>query len=108
MTRAGRLAIRAFAGAMQDLGLAVVVGEKTFGKASVQTLIPLPDGTAIRLTTSRYYTPNGRSLHEKGVQPDFVVPQGEEKGAADLQLDAARDAVRRIQNGEKIPSSAQA
>lgn len=61
------------AGAMQDLKRAVIVGVKTFGKGSVQTVIPLSDGSAIRLTTSKYYTPGGRSIHGQGIIPDLVI-----------------------------------
>lgn len=61
------------AGALQDHRRAVVVGEPTFGKGSVQTVIPLNDGSAVRLTTSLYYTPNGRSIQAKGIIPDIVV-----------------------------------
>lgn len=61
------------AGALQDHKRAVLVGTKTFGKGSVQTVIPLSDGSAIRLTTSKYYTPNGRSIHGQGIMPDIVV-----------------------------------
>ena len=61
------------AGAGQDHKRAVLVGMKTFGKGSVQTVIPLSDGSAMRLTTSKYYTPNGRSIHGKGIMPDIVV-----------------------------------
>ena len=61
------------AGALQDHKRAVLVGMKTFGKGSVQTVIPLSDGSAMRLTTSKYYTPNGRSIHGKGIMPDIVV-----------------------------------
>ena len=61
------------AGALQDHKRAVLVGMKTFGKGSVQTVIPLSDGSAIRLTTSKYYTPSGRSIHGKGIVPDIVV-----------------------------------
>jgi carboxyl-terminal processing protease len=60
-------------GALQDYGRAVVMGSTTFGKASVQTVIPLEDGSGIRLTTARYYTPNNRSIHEKGIEPDIPL-----------------------------------
>ncbi|WP_246325402.1 S41 family peptidase [Dissulfurirhabdus thermomarina] len=61
-------------GALQDHHRALVLGTKTFGKASVQTIIPLEDGAALRLTTAHYFTPAGRSIHEKGIVPDLVVP----------------------------------
>jgi carboxyl-terminal processing protease len=57
------------AGALRDLKRAIVVGEKTFGKGSVQSVVPLQDGSAIRLTTARYYTPARQVIHEKGVEP---------------------------------------
>jgi carboxyl-terminal processing protease len=59
-----------FAGAMRDLGRGVVVGERTFGKGSVQTVVNLRDGSQIVLTTARYFTPSGRSIHGVGVEPD--------------------------------------
>jgi carboxyl-terminal processing protease len=61
------------AGALQDHGRAVVVGTQTFGKGTVQTIIPLNDGSGLRLTTAKYYTPNHRSIQEKGVTPDIIV-----------------------------------
>jgi len=61
------------AGALQDQKRAVVLGTTTFGKGSVQTIIPLNDGSAVRITTSKYYTPSGRSIQAKGIEPDIVV-----------------------------------
>jgi carboxyl-terminal processing protease len=61
------------AGALQDHKRAVVLGTKTFGKGSVQTILPLDDNSALRLTTARYYTPNGRSIQATGIVPDIVV-----------------------------------
>ncbi len=61
------------AGALQDYGRAIVVGTQTFGKGSVQTIIPLSDGSGLRLTTAKYFTPKGRSIHGKGLSPDIVV-----------------------------------
>ena len=61
------------AGALQDHKRAVVVGVKTFGKGSVQTVMPLRNGAALRLTTALYYTPSGRSIQAKGIEPDIVV-----------------------------------
>lgn len=64
-------------GALQDHHRAIVVGTKSFGKGSVQTVIPIQDEGAMRLTTARYYTPSGRSIQALGIQPDIVVPQPE-------------------------------
>jgi carboxyl-terminal processing protease len=61
------------AGAIQDHGRGVVIGQQTFGKGSVQTIIPLSDGSGLRLTTARYFTPKGRSIHGKGITPDIVI-----------------------------------
>ncbi|TFI59174.1 S41 family peptidase [Sphingomonas parva] len=63
------------AAALQEHHRAVVMGERTFGKGSVQTLLPLSKDTALRLTTARYYTPSGRSVQEGGITPDIEVPQ---------------------------------
>lgn len=63
------------AGALQDQHRALVMGERSFGKGSVQTLIPLGQTTALRLTTARYYTPSGKSVQEGGIKPDVRVPQ---------------------------------
>src|SRR6185295_17297278 len=76
------------AGALQDHRRAIVMGERTFGKGSVQTLLPLGNGsTALRLTTARYYTPSGRSVQEGGITPDILVPQLSD---ADYRLRTAR------------------
>ena len=61
------------AGALQDLDRAVILGTSTFGKGSVQTIIPLSNGSALRLTTARYYTPSGRVIQENGIIPDIIV-----------------------------------
>lgn len=65
------------AGALQDHDRAVLVGRKTYGKGSVQTVMPLAQGQAIKLTTSRYFTPSGASIHERGIAPDIIV-EGDE------------------------------
>ncbi|MCA9602134.1 MAG: S41 family peptidase, partial [Myxococcales bacterium] len=72
------------AAALRDLGRAVVVGEPTFGKGSVQTVIELPDASALKLTIARYYTPAGRSIQAAGVTPDVSI--------ADSLLDSDKDA----------------
>jgi carboxyl-terminal processing protease len=72
-------------GCLQDLGRAVVVGEQTFGKGSVQSILPLPDGSALRLTTAKYYTPSHKVIHEHGITPDIQVPITEEEETA-IQL----------------------
>ena len=61
------------AGALKDLKRAIIVGEKTFGKGSVQSVIALPDGSALRLTTARYFTPSRTMIHEVGVEPNIRV-----------------------------------
>ena len=63
------------AGALQDHRRAVVLGTQTFGKGSVQTILPLDDESALRLTTARYFTPNGRSIQAVGITPDVVVEE---------------------------------
>jgi len=64
------------AGALQDHGRAVILGTKTFGKGSVQTILELKDGSGLKLTTALYYTPSGRSIQAKGIEPDIVVEEG--------------------------------
>jgi carboxyl-terminal processing protease len=81
------------AGALQDNDRATIVGTATFGKGSVQTVMPLSQGRAIKLTTSRYYTPSGRSIHERGITPDVTVEPVSE--AEDAQLDRALEMVTR-------------
>ncbi len=67
------------AAALRENQRAILLGETTFGKGSVQTIVPLSDGSAMRLTTSKYYTPAGTSIHEKGIEPDIVVAKKEIK-----------------------------
>ncbi len=62
------------AGCLQDWKRAIIVGEKTFGKGSVQSILQQPDGSALRLTTAEYYTPNKRTIHNQGILPDILVP----------------------------------
>jgi carboxyl-terminal processing protease len=63
------------AGALQDQHRALIMGERSFGKGSVQTMIPIDNNHAVKLTTARYYTPSGRSVQEGGIEPDIRVPQ---------------------------------
>jgi len=74
------------AGALQDHRRAIILGTRSFGKGSVQTVIPLPGEGAMRLTTARYYTPSGRSIQAKGIEPDILV----DAGTIQVTSDAAR------------------
>lgn len=69
------------AGALQDHKRALIVGKKTFGKGSVQTVLPLDEKTAVKLTTARYFTPSGRSIQAKGIEPDIIIEDLEIKKA---------------------------
>ena len=78
------------AGALQDHRRAVIMGTQTFGKGSVQTILPLGNGTAIKLTTARYFTPSGQSIQAKGITPDIVVEDAtlETKNTPSLRREA--------------------
>src|SRR5215475_5391600 len=76
------------AGALKDHGRAVLVGRKTYGKGSVQTVLPLGRGGAVKLTTSRYFTPSGASIHGKGIVPD-VIEEGPGETPAEVSADKA-------------------
>jgi len=124
-------------GAMQDLTAtgkckAVILGEQTFGKGSVQSILPLNEGSALRLTTAKYYTPSHKVIHEKGITPDIIVPMSDDEerdlfykrapggldsveekdrarieSARDVQLDRAMDLLKGLSvytkcNGEKL------
>jgi carboxyl-terminal processing protease len=82
------------AGALQDNGRATVLGTQSFGKASVQTVIELEDGSALKLTVAKYYTPKHRAIHDVGIKPDVVVPDLPETAppgpAAPLEPDRPR------------------
>lgn len=109
------------AGCLQDLGRAFIMGEKSFGKGSVQSIVPLQDGSALRLTTAKYYTPSHKVIHGTGITPDSVVPLSDEdeqllflkrvpggidaldperrekaKLVSDVQLDRARDFLKGV------------
>ncbi|MFZ1072165.1 MAG: S41 family peptidase [Verrucomicrobiia bacterium] len=68
-------------GCLQDLHRAVILGEKTFGKGSVQSIFPFDDGSALKLTTAKYYTPSHRVIHEHGITPDIIVPMSDDEEA---------------------------
>ena len=100
------------AGALQDHGRAVIVGTPTFGKGLVQTVMPLSKGRAIKLTTSRYYTPSGDSIHETGITPDLFVE--DTPGFPDLSLTGIVNhrkdgqlvaAVERLQKSQQVMHS---
>ena len=79
------------AGALQDQHRALVMGERSFGKGSVQTLLPLTRDSALKLTTARYFTPSGRSVQEGGIDPDIRVPQLSDPDAAKRAQYALRE-----------------
>lgn len=98
------------AGALQDHKRAIILGEPTFGKGSVQTVIPLNDGSALRLTTSLYYTPSGRSIQAKGITPDIVVKRegatgGEGESAEETRRIREKDLPRHMENNKTEPSA---
>jgi carboxyl-terminal processing protease len=92
------------AGAIQDHGRGILVGTQTFGKGSVQTIFPLKDGSGLRLTTARYFTPSGRSIQAKGIEPDIIVkptrPE-EEKESVAPKLPAEKDLERHLMDVEE-------
>jgi carboxyl-terminal processing protease len=92
------------AGALQDHHRAVIMGTQTFGKASVQVIMPLGDGTAIKLTTARYYTPKGRSIQAKGIVPDIALDDGS-PGDAGLKLREADLSKHLIDDGNQDRAS---
>jgi carboxyl-terminal processing protease len=88
------------AGALQDWKRAVLLGTKTFGKGSVQTVIPLSDGSGLRLTTAKYFTPRGRSIHGTGIMPDIIVEPPKPEVTAQRQREREEEA-RRLAAGER-------
>jgi carboxyl-terminal processing protease len=96
------------AGALQDQKRAVIVGVKTFGKGSVQTVMPLRNGAALRLTTAIYYTPSGRSIQAKGIEPDIIVertlPQRTEEKRERPRIIREQDLKNHMDSGDLQPS----
>ena len=74
-------------GAIKDHNRAIILGEKTYGKGSVQSIIPLSDGGGMRLTVSKYYLPSGKSISEVGVEPDIFVEENENNFEIDSKFD---------------------
>jgi carboxyl-terminal processing protease len=90
------------AGALKDWNRAVVIGTQTFGKGSVQSVIPLGDGSALRLTTARYYTPDGISIQTTGIAPDIVVKPEIKEGVKGRPAIREKDLERHLKNGIEI------
>jgi carboxyl-terminal processing protease len=86
------------AGALQDHGRAVIMGTQTFGKGSVQTVIELEDGSGLKLTIARYYTPKHRSIQELGIAPDVVVAEAAPQSKPEEDQPAERDLKRHFKN----------
>jgi carboxyl-terminal processing protease len=90
------------AGALQDHKRAIVMGTQTFGKGSVQTILPLGNNTAIKLTTARYYTPNGRSIQATGITPDIVVEEATLNGKDNEAKLREQDLGRHLLNSKEL------
>jgi len=90
------------AGALKDWNRAVVIGTQTFGKGSVQSVVPLTDGSALRLTTAKYYTPKGISIQSTGITPDIVVKAEIKNGGKGRPVIREKDLERHLKNGEDI------
>ena len=88
------------AGALQDHKRATIIGTQTFGKGSVQSILPLSNTTAIKLTTARYYTPSGRSIQAKGITPDYIVEETPDGDPVSFRVREA-DLNRHLQNGSE-------
>jgi len=92
------------AGALQDHNRALIVGERSFGKGSVQTIVPMADGSAIKLTTALYYTPKGRSIQALGIEPDLKIPfvappKDQDMEMRDRFIVREKDLSRHLENG---------
>lgn len=99
------------AGALQDHERAIIMGEKTFGKGSVQTILPMPNGAALKITTARYYTPDDRSIQARGITPDVVVDnlrveQGDRTGSRTREADLAGHLSEETEDDKKASGKA--
>jgi carboxyl-terminal processing protease len=88
-------------GCLQDLHRAIILGEKTFGKGSVQSIFPLDDGSALKLTTAKYYTPSHRVIHEHGITPDIIVPMTDDEEAL-LQIKRAPGGIESLSETNRV------
>ncbi len=91
------------AGALKDWNRAVILGTVTFGKGSVQTVIPLTDGSGLRLTTAKYYTPKGKSIQGTGITPDIIVKLEAKNGAKEHPVLREKDLERHLKNEQADP-----
>jgi carboxyl-terminal processing protease len=89
------------AGCLQDYKRAIIMGVKSFGKGSVQTLIPLSDGSALRLTTSKFYTPSGKVIHGKGVTPDIIAEERNIEAESKDKPEKSKDVFDEVESKEK-------
>ena len=93
-----------FAGAIQDFNAGKIVGTQSFGKGIVQTILPLSDGSAVKLTVQDYYTPSGKNIHGKGITPDIGIDETtpvieaelEENATSDTQLEKAKETIMEL------------
>ena len=89
------------AGALQDHKRAIIMGTQSFGKGSVQTILPITSKTAVKITTARYYTPNGRSIQAKGITPDIIVKERELSASLDNKMLKESDLKGHLKNSDK-------
>jgi len=93
------------AGALQDYRRSIVMGVTSFGKGSVQTVFPLADGSGIKLTTARYFTPKGRSIQAEGIKPDIAVAEATIKELGEAKGIREADLARHLENQGKEASA---
>lgn len=89
------------AGALQDHRRAIIMGTKSFGKGSVQTIVPVSNGAALKITTARYYTPNGRSIQASGIEPDIITEEARLTKSETTDRLKEADLVRHLENGDE-------